>query len=83
MSDNVAERYVVLKGTMYFKDSEFKDRTKRLAEAGLFSLVEAEAAVRDKKGDAVTYQPLSFYRDFLLVERDLVDEKLRALGINE
>lgn len=75
------ERYVVLKGTMFFKDAELKERTKRLSEAGLFSLAEAVAAVEGKKGDGVTYQPLEFYRDFLVGERVLIDEKLRTLGI--
>jgi len=77
----MSDKYVILKGTMFFKDAELKTKTKRLSEAALFSKLEAEAAVEGKKGDAVTFQPLSFYKDFLIGERVLIDEKLSVLGI--
>lgn len=76
------DMFVVIKGTMFFKDIECKERTKRLSEAALFSEAEAKAAVEGKKGDAVSYQPLTFYKDFLIGERVLIDEKLSYLGIS-
>lgn len=73
--------FVILKGTMFFADPTCKERTRRVEEAYLFTESEAAAWVEGKKGDAVSYQPLSFYKDFLIGERVLIDEKLSRLGI--
>lgn len=79
----IVERFVVLKGMMFFVDGEFKARTRRVEEAGLFSEAEAKQAVEGVKGDGWSYQPLGFYKDFLIGERVLIDEKLAMLGIGK
>lgn len=74
------DRWVVLKGNQFARPT-FDGWCKRLSEAGLFSKAEAEDFVEGKKGDGWSCQPLEFYRQFLLAEREAIDEKLEHLGV--
>lgn len=72
--------FVVLKGNQW-AGPLFDGWVKRVSEAGLFSLTEAEAFVAGKIGDGYSIQPLSFYADFLGAERKRINVMLKTLEV--
>ena len=77
-----SDRYVVIRRGQFAR-AALSGFTKLVVEAGLFSLPEAEQAVRGAKGDGWSHQPLEFYRDVLIEQQDHLREKLEFLGLNE
>ena len=79
MTEARVDRYfVVLKGNQWASPL-FEGWVKRVSEAGLFSRAEADAFVVGKTGDGYSIQPLSFYEEFLCVERKRINVMLKTL----